>query len=124
MYADCPKICASQLQTEFAMSTTKAEYLALSTPLQNRIPLLRLVKEIKKNLQLPMDTIPKVICTVLEDNSGAMELAKVPTMHIHPKYHHVRKYVSNGLYQIVQVKPTEQLADIFKNLPHYLFLYF
>jgi hypothetical protein len=67
---------------------------------------------------------------VFEDNSGAVELAKVPKMqprtkHIIPKYHNFRKYVSDGIIQIVKVKTTEQLAAIFtENLPRYLFLYF
>jgi hypothetical protein len=111
---------------QFAMSTTEAEYLARITALCNMIPLSRIVKEIK----LPMDTIPKVISTVFEDDSGAVELAKVPktrpqTKFINPKYHHFRKYVSEDIIQIVQVNTTEQLANIFtKNLPHNLFLYF
>jgi hypothetical protein len=37
---------------------------------------MRLVKEIKRNLELPMDTVPKVHCTLFEDNSGAVELSK------------------------------------------------
>jgi hypothetical protein len=60
IYDGCPIIWESQLQSEFAMSMTEAEDLALSTALQY-IPLLSLVEEIKKNLQLPMDFIPKVI---------------------------------------------------------------
>jgi hypothetical protein len=57
MYGGCSIIWASQLQTEFEMSTTEAEYIALITSLHNTTPLLQLVKEIKQNLQLLMDTI-------------------------------------------------------------------
>jgi hypothetical protein len=130
MYAGCPILWASQLQSEIALSTTEAEYLALSTALRNVIPLIRLVKELKRNLQLPMDTVPKILCTVFEDNSGAIELAKVPKMrprtkHINSKYHHFRKYVHEGLIKIVQVSTDELWADIFtKNLPRDQFLHF
>jgi hypothetical protein len=49
-YADCPIIWASTLQSEIALSTTEAEYLAMSTALRQTIPLMRLVKELQKNL--------------------------------------------------------------------------
>jgi hypothetical protein len=126
MYAGCPIIWASQLQTEIAMSTTEAEYLALSTALQNTIPLIRLVKEIQQNMGLPMSTKPTVHCTLFEDSSGAVVPKMRPrTKHINPKYHHFRKYVYKGMISIVQVCTTEQLAYIFtKNLPRDLFLYF
>jgi Reverse transcriptase (RNA-dependent DNA polymerase) len=52
-YADCPIMWASQLQTEYALSTTEAEYIALSTALCNVIPLICLVKEIRKMTNIP-----------------------------------------------------------------------
>jgi Reverse transcriptase (RNA-dependent DNA polymerase) len=130
MYAGCPIVWASQLQSEFALSTTEAEYLAMSTALRNTIPLMRLVRELQKQLKLPMEVTPTVRCTVFEDNSGAVELAKVPKMrprtkHINVKYHHFRKYVYENIIKVIQVTTTEQLADIFtKNLARDLFLYF
>ena len=50
-YADCPIIWASQLQSEIAMSTTEAEYLALSMSLRATIPIMRLVKELSQKIQ-------------------------------------------------------------------------
>jgi hypothetical protein len=129
-YADCPIIWGSSLQTEIALSTTEAEYIALSTALRNAIPVMRLVKEIKNKIGLPMAETPTVSCTVFEDNAGAIELAKVPKMrprtkHINTKYHHFRKYVSDGRVKVVYVRSEEQRADIFtKNLPTDLFLKF
>jgi hypothetical protein len=64
MYAGCPIIWASQLQTEIALSTTEAEYLALSTALRQTIPIMRLVKELGKHFNLPLVTTPTVQCTV------------------------------------------------------------
>jgi hypothetical protein len=129
-YGGCPIVWASTLQTEFALSTTEAEYLALSTALRNTIPIMRMVKEFKEHLGLPMQTIPKVICKVFEDNSGAIELAKVPKMrprtkHINAKYHHFRKYVAKGMIVVEYISTQFQLADIFtKNLAVDLFLRF
>jgi hypothetical protein len=97
-YGDCPIIWALQLQTEIALSTTEAEFLAMSTTLQNTIPLICLVEERRDKIHLPMQTVPEVFCKVFEDTLGAVELAKEPKMrprtkHINAKYHHFRQYV-------------------------------
>ena len=63
------------------------------------------------------DLPPKVHCTVFEDNSGALELARLPkirprTKHINQSYHHFREHVERKDI-IVEATPTErQLADI------------
>jgi hypothetical protein len=73
---------------------------------------------------------PTIYCTLFEDNSGAIELAKVPKMrprakHINPKYHHFCQNVASGEIIIQQVKSQDQQADIFtKNLPKELFIKF
>jgi hypothetical protein len=129
-YADCPITWASQLQMEYALSTTKAEYIALSTALRHIIPLIQLVKEIKAMTNIPMHYKPTICCTAFEDNAGAIKLAKVPKMrprtkHINPKYHHFCQHFPNGSILVQQVKSQDQLADIFtKNLPKELFLKF
>jgi hypothetical protein len=104
MYPNCPIIWASQLQTKIAMSTTEPEYLSLSSALRDTIPLMRLIEEIQEQLDLPIDCITKVHCTLFEDNSGAVELAKVPklrprTKHINPKYHHFTRHVHEGKFK-------------------------
>jgi hypothetical protein len=80
---------------------------------------MRLVKELKQKLDLPMDIIPKVQCKLFEDNSGALELANVPkirprTKHINAKYHHFRQYVTDKIIQVLKVSTKDQLADILK----------
>ena len=75
-YAGCPIIWASRLQTETALSTTEAEYIALSTALREAIPLMEMLKEIHKVHNLPVSTKPKVMCKVFEDNSGALKIAR------------------------------------------------
>jgi hypothetical protein len=43
-YANCPLIWCSKLQTEIALSTAEAEYIAMSHALQETIPVQNLVK--------------------------------------------------------------------------------
>ena len=47
-FAECPIIWGPKLQTEFAMSSTEAEYIALSTALRQVIPLMQFLEEMKK----------------------------------------------------------------------------
>jgi hypothetical protein len=96
-YAGSPIVWGSTLQSKFALSTTEAEYLALSTSIRQVILLMRLVEEIKSTMKLDLCTMV-VRCTVFKDNTDAVELANVPkrrprTKLINSKYHHFRKYV-------------------------------
>jgi len=97
-YAGCPILWKSQLQTEVALSTTESEYTGLSYALREAIPLIELFKEMKKQgMQVEGDGA-KVHCKVFEDNSGALEIAKIPkyrprTKHLNCRLHHFRQYV-------------------------------
>ena len=96
-YAGCPIIWASKMQTTIAMSTTEAEYMALSTAMREVIYCIHLLDELtKKGIRLSRST-PVVKCSVFEDNVGAIELAKMPkwrprTKHIAIQYHHFREW--------------------------------
>ena len=75
-YANCPLIWASKLQTQVALSTsTEAEYIALSTAPRELIPIMELLKEMKRLGFNCKATTPSVHCTALEDNSGCLILA-------------------------------------------------
>ncbi|MGZ8880111.1 MAG: reverse transcriptase domain-containing protein, partial [Halobacteriota archaeon] len=140
MFANCPIMWVSKLQTEVALSTTEAEYIALSQAMRDVIPFMNLIQEIsgsiyfdsmKPEIQVRrMKPEPNdLVCEVYEDNRGALELAKVPKMrprtkHIALKYHHFREHVKNGLIRINPVDTKEQVADIFtKPLPRDAFRY-
>ena len=119
-FAGAPITWASKMQTITAMSTTEAEYIALSTSLREVIPMMGMLQEPREH-GLKMDYLPpKVHCTVFEDNSGALELARLPkicpsTKHINQSYHHFREHVERQDVSI-QATPTEdQLADILTN---------
>jgi hypothetical protein len=118
LYAGCPIIWASKLQTEIALSSTEAEYIALSQAMREVIPLLRLMKEVQEK-GLPINVSQaQVHCKIFEDNSGALEMAKTPKMrprtkHINIKYHHFLEHVSSGLLSLHAVSSEKQIADIF-----------
>ena len=127
-YGDCPILWASKLQTCISLSTTEAEYVALSQCLRDTIPLMNLLQELKDR-EFHDDIIkPNVHCKAFEDNTGALELSKVPKMrprtkHINNVYHHFRSYVRDKLISIFHVSTEKQPADIFtKPLPQNLFL--
>jgi hypothetical protein len=127
-YASCPIMWASKLQTEVAMSTTEAEYVCLSQSLRDAIPLMRLLTEIQQKLDPAVLAVPAVRCTLFEDNSGALELARTPKMrprtkHINIKYHHFRDHVRRKIIRIEHVDTEDQVADMFtKPLPLMTFL--
>jgi hypothetical protein len=117
-FAGCPVVWASKLQTEIALSSTESEYVALSQSLRDVIPLMNLVKELKKaGFSFPVGN-PKLHCKVFEDNSGALEMARIPKMrprtrHMNIKYHHFRNAVMSGSISIHAIGTNDQMADIF-----------
>ncbi len=117
MYAGCPITWASQLQTEIALSSTESKFIGLSMALQTTIPLMELVKELKLQGFNMVSTKPIVHCQVFEDNSGALEIAKVPKMcpctkHINIKYHHFRDSVDRGEISLHVINTNDQPADV------------
>ncbi len=77
-YAGCPIIWASKLQMQVALSTTEAEYIAMSQALRDVLPIMFLIQEIKAKGFQVICTKPYVYCKIFNDNSGALELAKLP----------------------------------------------
>jgi len=126
-FGGCLLLWASRLQTEIALSTTEAEYIALSAALREVIPLIDLCIEAQQHgIPIPKNK-PTVYCRIFEDNTGAYELATTPKMrprtrHINVKYHHFRHYVANKLIDICRIDTTDQLADFLtKQCPINLF---
>jgi hypothetical protein len=127
-YGGCPILWLSKLQTEVALSTTEAEYIALSQSLRDAIPLLGLLAELRDIFVFATHP-PLLSCTLFEDNKGALALAtdhkaRPRTKHIGLKYHHFRSHVLSGLVKILPISTFEQTADIFtKPLPAVTFRY-
>lgn len=116
---ECPVIWVSKLQTEVALSTTEAEYIALSQSMRELLPMRRLLQEIIKALELEGTNEAMLHSTVFEDNNGALSLATAPKMtprtkHIAVKYHHFRSHVGKDKgIEIVKIDTAIQKADIF-----------
>jgi hypothetical protein len=127
-YGGCPIHWQSKLQTEIALSTTEAEYIALAHSMRDVIPLMNLLEEFRKIV--PVTNVPPEIkCKVFEDNTSCIKVAKAPNMtprtkHIALKYHFFRSHVASGKINIVPISTTEQTADILtKPLSGELFIY-
>ena len=115
-YAGCPIIWASKLQSQVALSTTEAEYIALSMSLRDVLPIMFLLDEMRERNFQVICTAPHVYCKVFEDNSGALELARLPklrprTKHINVCYHHFREHVRSRKIKIFPIGTKDQIAD-------------
>ena len=117
-YAACPILWSSKLQTCISLSTTEAEYVALSQCLFDTIPIMQLLQELKDKGFCQANATPVVHCKAFEDNSGALELSLVPklrprTKHINNVYHHFRKFVRDKLISVTKIGTEDQVADMF-----------
>ena len=127
--AGCPTLWHSKLQTETVLSTTEAEYVALSESMRDVLPLMELLEELRKKGFAEASAKPTVKCTAFEDNEGAINLAKTPklrprTKHINNKYHHFREQVQLGKVDVQHIATKQQLADLLtKPLPELQFIY-
>ena len=79
-FAGCPIVWTSKLQTQIALSTTEAEYIALSEAMRATIPLMNLIEELQRQNFLQEVKAPHVFCKAFEDNAGAIELARLPRL--------------------------------------------
>ena len=80
------------MQTEIALSTTEAEYIALSQSIRDLIPIRNIVTFLSNFLKINNKEI-NTYSIVFEDNSGALQLATEPryrlrTKNIYVKYHY------------------------------------
>jgi hypothetical protein len=121
-YANCPVIWCSKLQTEIALSTAEAEYIAMSQALRMTIPIQNLIKEINCIFKLP-NPMTDFNITLHEDNLSAIPMAgslkfTLRTKHIAIKYHHFCSRVNtsfnkSGDIKLKYISTKKQLADIF-----------
>ena len=142
MFCNIPILWISKLQTQVALSTMEAEYIALSQSMRDLIPLREILKEIKMHVfdsndqdtsystyskafsdveAGNMDTIPQSV--VYEDNAACLKFARMPklsprTKHIAIPYHWFRTQVERLEIAVEPVSTDKQLADQFtKGLP-------
>jgi hypothetical protein len=142
-YAKCPIIWTSKLQSEVALSTCKAEYIALSMCARSLIPMQTLLNEVSR-FQPPAEhpTLTKtgsdktrtlMLCKqhqsiVYEDNTSALEIAnsdsqyRPRTKHISIKWHRFRNHVASGEMTVAKIDTTLQWTNFLtKPLPQVSF---
>jgi len=110
MLAGAPISWQSRAQATVALSSTEAEYIALSAAAQEAIWLLQVLREFRFLITSPV--------VLYEDNQSTIKLVENPVFHkrskhVDIKYHFVRELVENKTLDIQYVRTTENLADIF-----------
>eukprot|EP00956_Cyclotella_meneghiniana_P009886 scaffold13670_cov55-Cyclotella_meneghiniana.AAC.1 len=127
----CPVLWRSKLQTEIALSTMEAEYVALSTACKDLLPIMALVRELRRSVGLPDEFDANLHCKVHEDNVGALALANLEPQRMTPrskhyaiKYHWFREHVHDKSNRIVIIKidTKNQLGDMFTKVIPFPFL--
>jgi hypothetical protein len=135
LFRGSPLLWVSKLQSQIALSTMEAEYVALSQAMRDLIPIRELLKEILSIVFGIADTIqyrthskafddvntsPSNIpaSNVFEDNAACLKFAQTGqlsprTKHIGVPYHWFRSKVVSLDIVIVPVSTTHQLADTF-----------
>ena len=115
LMAKGPISWTSKKQPVIALSTSEAEYVAVSAAAQEAVWLRRFLADLKA---LPED--PTII---MKNNQGAIALAKNPiaharTKHIDIKYHYIREAIQEGLITLCYCPTNEMITDLFtKGLP-------
>jgi hypothetical protein len=116
-YCGMPLFWASQMQSIIALSTTEAEYVGMSKALQDALPVVWILQEMKQLGYPIFATKATVHCRVFQDNSGAIEIANNPkyrprTKHINVRYHffwsHIGKHIT-----VHPIDTADQVSDTF-----------
>ena len=114
IYSNCPVYWGSSLQTKISLSTSEAEYIALSYALRELLPLMTMLEEINEVFPLHI-TKPKFVCSVHEDNQSCIKMAtgdkfSPRTKYIALKYHHFKTNARSRRVEIQYIPTNEQLT--------------
>ena len=114
----CPVLTQSRRQNIVTLSSTAAEYVALSEAMRELIPMRRLLLEITTKLKLPAIAQTLVKSTVFEDNQSCLALANAPKLlpgnkYLALRYHFFRSEIGSDKGVLVQwVSTDQQVADL------------
>jgi len=108
MLCGAPVVWRSVFQKTVALSSTEAEYMALSECVKEVVWMRLLLKNIGADQDGPTK--------LYEDNQGAMALAKnvgyqARTKHIDIRFHFIRENITSGEVELKYVDSKNQLAD-------------
>ena len=102
-------------QRTVALSSTEAEYMALTEVLKHTLWTLQVLRNLRFDCDLPI--------TIFDDSKGARDISANSvehqrTKHIDIRYHFIREKVQDKTIELTEVKSSENIADIFtKALP-------
>ena len=107
-FAGCCVSWKSQLQSVVALSTTEAEYIAVTESIKEAIWLQGLLSEIN---------VFKGKSLIYTDSQSALHLCKNPifherTKHIEVKYHFIRDQISDGVVEVDKISTEDNPADM------------
>ena len=100
----------SKKQAAVALSTSEAEYVALSSVTQEAVWLRKLLtSDLQVTSQEPT--------MIMEDNQGAISIVKNPvahsrTKHIDIRYHYIREAVQEGIVNLCYCPTEQMIADL------------
>jgi hypothetical protein len=80
----CPVLWKSRLQTEIALSTMEAEYVALSTACKDLFPIVNMVKSLCSTIGLSCESVAQLHIWIHEDNVGVFVLASLEPCRMTP----------------------------------------
>jgi hypothetical protein len=105
-----PIMWKSRLQKTVALSSTEAEYYALSEAAKEIKFIIQVLQSIGQKIKLPV--------IVRVDNVGAIFMCENTTAtarsrHIDARYHFIREFIMDGYIKIIFVKSEDNSADIF-----------
>ena len=72
---------------------------------------MNLLQEMREQNYQVICTKPHIYCKVFKDNSGALELARLPKLCPRTCYHHFCKHDHKGLIKIFPINMEDQIAD-------------
>jgi hypothetical protein len=109
-----PVTWASHKQSSVAISTTEAEYMALSEASREAIARTYLFNDLNVHYNTP---------AILSDSQGALTISNNPTehqraKHIAIRYHHIRNLLQNKQIALGYIPGPQQIADIFTKALH------
>ena len=109
----------SKLQAIVTLSSTEAEYVALTEAFKEVLHLRQLLSDLR--------LLPSAPTVIYEDNQATLRISRAfytsrRTKHISVRYHWIRQDIESGVAVLEYVPTREQLADILtKNLGSHLF---